>query len=342
MSLFSEYEYYSTTLSLGINHLRRNGFVLGLKKTAGKITQPINSYTRFPEYHYLGDSIRAYLKGLCANSRARILDVGSPKPFGLCLAWSSNVEIELTDVSGLNLDEYQRMWNAIEKQARGAARFNIQDARSLGYESNSFDVVYSMSVLEHVQGADGDTRAAKELFRVLKPGGLLLLSVPYGNSYVEQIRRGFKDAIEKRGDSVFYFFQRIYDRSSLNCRLLQPLNDVRIRSEWTVWRSQRFLPWMWSNLGENLSGLLGFVNPLLSVWVNRSISGLAATIPSSYARLYSAADIYGDAIIVAEKPPAHPQRSTESWAGKSSEIPVPRSSTTSRASRRLGCNPRQD
>jgi SAM-dependent methyltransferase len=298
---FREYECYTATLSLGIRNARKNGLALGLKKTAGKITQPINSYTRFPEYFYLGDVIESYLQTSCQNSRAKILDVGSPKPFGLRLARSSNVHIEMTDVSPLNIDDYRLMWNALRPEAQGDARFSIQDARSLKYEPESFDIVYSMSVIEHVEGRDGDTDAAKELFRVLKPGGLLLFSVPYGNSYVEQSRKGLKGAVEQRGDNAFYFFQRIYDRRSLETRLLQPLGSLRNHRQWTVWRSKQRLLRQWANLGENIRGLLGFVNPWLSLCANRAASGLADAIPCSYGEIYSPDDIYGDVIVAGEK-----------------------------------------
>lgn len=298
---FNEGKYYSAALSLGVQNVLRNGFALGWKKTIGKIVQPINSYSRFPEYCFFGEAIQLHLENSLPSARAKILDVGSPKPFGLLLAHSSDVELEMTDISLLNISEYQLLWEAVRQKAKGVAHFSIQDARSLNYESNHFDIVYSMSVLEHVQGPNGDAKAVKELVRVLKPGGLFLFSVPYGNSYVEQRRQGFSGAVEKRCDNIQYFFQRIYDRSRIESRLLPPLNGVRIRSQSTVWRSRPGLLRQWANLGENLNGLFGFLNPWISRWVNRSASGLAATVPSSYTEVYSPSDIYGDALVAAAK-----------------------------------------
>jgi len=290
-------------MSLGVRNLLINGPALGWKKTAGKIMQPINSYTRFPEYFFFGESIKRYLASTSKDVRPRVLDVGSPKMFGLGLARSSNVEIEMTDISPLNIHEYRVMWNAVRARAKGTARFSIQDARSLAYPSNQFDVVYSMSVLEHVDGTDGDTQAATELLRVLKPGGLLIFSVPYGNSYAEQKRTGFRGAVEKRRDSVRYFFQRIYDCRALQNRLLLPLRSVRILSQWTVWRARKSVVRTWANLGENANGLLGFLNPWLSFSVNRAASGLRPAIPCSYGEVYSSADVYGDVIVAGEKLP---------------------------------------
>jgi 2-polyprenyl-3-methyl-5-hydroxy-6-metoxy-1,4-benzoquinol methylase len=49
------------------------------------------------------------------------------------------------------------------------------DLLKLPFEAGQFDVVIAAEVLEHTTDADG---AARELVRVLKPGGLLLISLP--------------------------------------------------------------------------------------------------------------------------------------------------------------------
>ena len=49
------------------------------------------------------------------------------------------------------------------------------DATKIPFASNSFDVVTMFDVLEHVED---DAAAVREIFRVLKPGGAFVLSVP--------------------------------------------------------------------------------------------------------------------------------------------------------------------
>ena len=49
------------------------------------------------------------------------------------------------------------------------------DATRVPFEPNSFDVVTMFDVLEHVED---DAAAVEEIFRVLKPGGAFVLSVP--------------------------------------------------------------------------------------------------------------------------------------------------------------------
>lgn len=49
------------------------------------------------------------------------------------------------------------------------------DARQLPFQSESFDVVTAMDIIEHI---DQDKTAMAEMLRVLKPGGRLLATVP--------------------------------------------------------------------------------------------------------------------------------------------------------------------
>jgi SAM-dependent methyltransferase len=300
-SHFNEYEFYSFGLQIGLANLMRNGFRLGLKKTLGKIAQPINSYTRFPEYALMDEAIRHFLQGRKGSEIPRALDVGSPKCFGLYLASKMYLEVELTDLSPLNVDEYKIIWEAIRKRAKGLCSFSIQDARALRYEANQFDAVYSMSVVEHIEGKAGDSEAINEMARVIKPGGLLLLSVPFGEKYVEQLRKGFVHAIEKTNDESLYFFQRIYDRSALEKRILSALTGLRARSAWTIWRKSNLPVRVFQRLGENLQGLFGFLNPWLSFWSNRCEAGIVQGSPGSYGQIHSSYDVCGDVVLIAEK-----------------------------------------
>jgi len=50
------------------------------------------------------------------------------------------------------------------------------DTRSLGFRDATFDSASMIEVLEHV---DEPEKALREIARVLKPGGLLFISVPY-------------------------------------------------------------------------------------------------------------------------------------------------------------------
>ena len=55
----------------------------------------------------------------------------------------------------------------------------VGDVRNISYEDNTFDVVVTCDMLEHV---DNDVQAVKEILRVLKPGGYLIFTVPAFNA----------------------------------------------------------------------------------------------------------------------------------------------------------------
>lgn len=50
------------------------------------------------------------------------------------------------------------------------------DARDLRYEDATFDVVFSLSSIEHFGGLSGGRKAMEEIRRVLKPGGIAMLA----------------------------------------------------------------------------------------------------------------------------------------------------------------------
>ena len=86
--------------------------------------------------------------------------------------------------------------------------FIIGEITRMPFPDKEFDAIYIVSTLEHigpggeggiygVDKADADFRAVSEMRRVLKPGGILLVTVPFGHPRV----------IKK--------WQRIYDESRL-------------------------------------------------------------------------------------------------------------------------------
>jgi SAM-dependent methyltransferase len=297
----SELKYYAFGLHAGLRNLVVNGFQLGLKKTVGKITQPVNAPSRFPEYDHFATAIRTFRSAQPGGHRLKVLDVGSPKLLGLYLARTLDVHVVMTDISALNVDEYQTMWRALQGRARGTAEFSLRDARALEFAAGTFDVVYSMSVLEHIEGEMADAQAVRELLRVLKPGGLLVVSVPFGRTHAEQKRIGVAGAARRTGDRQAYFFQRIYDMQQFRRRILAEASALESVTVTTISRRNAWLARGIGHLGENARGALGFLNPLLSVALNRSRPGIDDTFEVRYGPLHSAGDIYGDLILIGRK-----------------------------------------
>ena len=236
----------------------------------------------------------------------RVLDLGSPKLFGFYLARHYDVDLLMTDISPLNIDPGLKMWAPLRPRARGRARFEIRDARCLSDSGGTYDIVYAMSVLEHVEGDGGDAAAVGEMLRVLKPGGLLMFSVPFGPLFREQMIRGVAHSVQRTRRDNLFFFQRIYDRTRVENRLLRPLRG-RIDREniWTIDRRPSRLLQSYhalrGSLPESVMTALGFLNPIMSAALNRHRPGVVEPEATTYGTLHHFGDIYGDLIFIAHK-----------------------------------------
>jgi SAM-dependent methyltransferase len=62
---------------------------------------------------------------------------------------------------------------------RDRLTFMKMDGRRLEFQDGAFDVSYSLSSIEHFGGLEGAGRTVREMARVLKPGGLLVLATEY-------------------------------------------------------------------------------------------------------------------------------------------------------------------
>ncbi len=113
---------------------------------------------------------------------------------------------------------------------RGLQNVQIGDVTSIPFEDNYFDVVVCLDVLEHI---DNDTLGAREIYRILKPGGVAILFVPalmilWGETDdVSQhkrryTKRMFRRTLESGGFSIqkFSYFNSILFFPILATRLL--------------------------------------------------------------------------------------------------------------------------
>jgi ubiquinone/menaquinone biosynthesis C-methylase UbiE len=90
-----------------------------------------------------------------------------------------------TGANGLMLEEFGRVYGTDMSQEalalsreRGHSRLARCRIENLCFPENAFDAITALDMLEHV---DDDLAGMKELFRVCKPGGTLLITVPaYG------------------------------------------------------------------------------------------------------------------------------------------------------------------
>lgn len=111
-------------------------------------------------YHELARVAREPITGDC-------LDVSSPKLLPSMLAHEGSGDWVAIDL----LPGEIARWRGLDP----ALDLRVADARALPFDDASFDVVACVSVIEHVAG-DGDATAMAEMWRVLRPGGVLHLT----------------------------------------------------------------------------------------------------------------------------------------------------------------------
>ena len=82
-----------------------------------------------------------------------------------------------------------------DKLAAGADSREYADVQRLPYPADFFNCVLSSDVFEHVRL---DDLGFREIFRVLKPGGIFVLQIPYGHSMPTRI------LVQPNGDEDVY------------------------------------------------------------------------------------------------------------------------------------------
>ena len=96
-------------------------------------------------------------------------------------------------------------------------RVSVEDARHLTFPDAYFDRVISVSTIEHVQAVE---LAAAEIGRVLSPGGIAVITVPFSRRARVQSLAQPAYAGTSEQDPTFYEY--IFDRPMLFRRLLEP------------------------------------------------------------------------------------------------------------------------
>jgi SAM-dependent methyltransferase len=113
----------------------------------------------------------------------KILDVGTVKSDIAWISWLENLPIEV------HATDYDEPFEPFKK-----VKFHRGDLRKLQMESESFDKIIAVSVIEHiglsapqvvsankpVEDMEGDLVAFRELLRILKKGGSIIMTLPFG------------------------------------------------------------------------------------------------------------------------------------------------------------------
>ena len=170
-------------------------------------------YKHYREFAFVFESIARY-----RPSPGALLDISSPKLLPVTIA-SARPEMRVDSIDILESDV---LWvrKAMTHLGLPNLTASVADARTLPFDDESFDLVTSVSVFEHIAPENGgEAPAARELGRVLAPGGIALLTVPFSQTYFAEYRAGtVYERTSTDGQPIFY--QRFYDMNLLKRNLV--------------------------------------------------------------------------------------------------------------------------
>jgi len=134
----------------------------------------------------------------------KILDIGCGNGRMMQLLTDKNIEYVGFDISGKLINIAR---DKCQQYSFKTVDFQVGDMRHLPYQENIFDIILAVAVLHHLPHPDNRWQALQEIYRILKPGGLLLMNNWYfWNAYAnkkyqikKQILVNWWRGLEKQG-----------------------------------------------------------------------------------------------------------------------------------------------
>lgn len=216
------WQVYRFALRVGFSSLWAGSLSIGMKQLALPV-----GYWRFPVF---GTAVRALGKLPAGSS---VLDIGSPKLLSLYCSLVKGHRVWATDLQDDAIHQrYARHFAEyrFRRSPEGEYLPEFQDGARLGYENDAFDAVYSLSVIEHIPGR-GDSACCAEVCRVLRPGGLAVIEVPFADK--ERDTYVARSVYGREYESEPLFYQRHYDPTTLHERLVSP-SGMRLVEGWVL------------------------------------------------------------------------------------------------------------
>lgn len=193
--------------------------LFGKHKEAFNLALTPVSIVRYFEYEFSAKSL------FPINNNSKVLDVSSPYLFGFFASEKFNIDYKYINPDKRDADNVQSIVKL--SKVKGTYSASVEDATRLQYPNNTFDQIISISVIEHINN-NGDSLAIKEMWRVLKPGGKLVLTFPVKKDFYEEYRSNDVYQLDSDSKDGKYFFQRFYDEKELNDRLLNKISNFTI------------------------------------------------------------------------------------------------------------------
>ena len=156
------------------------------------------------------DPWRYYELGTVAEESwsGRCLDVSSPKLLPSLLQREGHGAWTCIDLFSVEVEAWRRLDPSLD--------LAVADATALPYDDESFDGCACVSVLEHI-GSGRDAVALSEMWRVLRPGGMLVLTTDVAAGARDVFTRsGLYGEASTDGDERGVFFKHEYAPAELD------------------------------------------------------------------------------------------------------------------------------
>ncbi|WP_188192430.1 class I SAM-dependent methyltransferase [Nonomuraea sp. SYSU D8015] len=201
---------------------------------------------------------------------ARVLEAGCGMGHFTVAARVLGYRAEGLDWSSETIEELRRRFPEIP--------WHVGDVRKLECDDGSFDAVYSPGVCEHFE--EGPVQILRETQRILRPGGIAIITTPCFNRWLQARADRFTPTAERTGE----FYQFAFSPEGMR-RLLEDLQfEVPfVRTYDTVDTFIQFAGWRLPPWAIKPLAIMDYL-PVLRhwgrccVWVARRPAGL--TIPS--------------------------------------------------------------
>lgn len=205
-----------------------NGYLLNNKNSLKEyrwIKDAFNQWSRIYEYPYCFEILKENI-----SDGGQVLDAGSGVTF-FPFFLSSKYKITCIDQ-----DDYEHIYNEINKKQKTTVNFMKTNLQNIPYPDDSFDAIYSISVLEHTENYDA---ILKEFYRLLKPNGLLIITFDIS---LDNNEWGLnRDAAILLIENIRKYFDFKYKSVDLYDDLKN--NDLYTTKYVQKYKSQNLLPW---------------------------------------------------------------------------------------------------
>lgn len=218
-----------------------------LKDHYSWVKDPFHQWSRQWEYPFIYSRINEYLNNNKCN-KACVLDAGAGITFFPYLL------SELNAVDQIVCQDIDQQLSGLYRQVNTECQqtspvLSVGELQRLQFRSNTFDIVYSISVLEHT---DNYLEIVKEFNRVLKKNGILILTFDIGLDGVSDIS---PDGAQDLLDSMNQYFQcEDYSPDAISSIVRESRNNLVTSSK--IGKTQNeLLPWKYPFLSLIKSAL---------------------------------------------------------------------------------------